>query len=113
MEMREINVDRLAGEILKLDRGVEGLATAGRLLMGQQIRMINYFYNDMIEPQIRSSEEAYEMGRMLRAIEKFSGLDETRWRQSLKARKQSLEIMRTTTEIVVRRLVRNVIERGN
>jgi hypothetical protein len=34
--MKKINVDRLAGEILKLDREVEGLATAGRVLMGQQ-----------------------------------------------------------------------------
>lgn len=111
--MERINVDRLAGEILRLDREVEGLATAGRLFIGQQVRMIGYIYKDMIEPQISGSEEAYEMERMLRAMERFGGLDETSWKQSLKARKQALEIMRATTEIVVRKFIKNVTEKGN
>jgi hypothetical protein len=51
--MKKINVDRLAGEILRLDREVEGLATAGRVLMGQQVRMIEHVYEDMIKPQHR------------------------------------------------------------
>ena len=111
--MKQVDVDRLAGEILKLDREVEGLERVGRLFIGQQVRMIGYVYEDMIKPQISGSEEAYDMERMLRAMEAFCGLDETGWRRSLKARKQATDIMRATTEIVVRRLIRNVIERGN
>ena len=111
--MEKINVDRLAGEILRLDREVEGLVSAGRLQMGQQIRTISYFYEYMIKPQITGSEETYEMERMLSAMEGFVGLDEAEWRRSLKARKQAIDITRTTTEIVVRRLIRNVIENGN
>jgi hypothetical protein len=111
--MKQINVDRLAGEILKLDREVEGLARAGRLLMDQQVRMIGYVYEGMIKPQIAGSEEAYEMERMLRAMEAFCGLNETEWRRSLKARKQAIDIMRATTEIAVRKLIMNVLERGN
>ncbi len=111
--MKQDNVDRLAGEILRLDREVEGLATAGRLLFGQQVRIIGYIYEDAIKPQIAGSEEAYEIERMLRAMKAFCGLDEAEWRRSLKARKQAIDIMRATTEIVVRRLIKNVVERGN
>lgn len=111
--MKKINVDRLAGEILRLDREVEELRTAGRLFMGQQVRTIRYIYESMIKPQISGSQETYEMERMLRAMEVFDSLDETEWRRSLKARKQAIDIMRATTEIVVRKLIKNVIERGN
>jgi hypothetical protein len=111
--MKQIDIDRLAGEILRLDREVEGLATAGRLFIGQQVRMIGHIYEEIIKPQIVGSEEACEMERMLRAMEAFCGLDETEWRRSLKAKKQAIDIMRATTEIVVRRLIGNVMEKGN
>lgn len=104
---------RLAGEILRLDREVEGLVTAGRELMGQQVRKINYIFEDMIKPQIAGSDEVYDMERMLRAMEDFCGLDETQWKRSLRARKQAIDIMRTTTEVVLRKLVHNVLEKGN
>lgn len=53
--MKQINVDRLAGE---------GLVTAG-WSFGQQVRMIGYVYTNMIQPQIAGSQKAYEMERML------------------------------------------------
>ena len=42
--MKQIDIDRLAGEILRLDGEAEGLVTAGRLFFGQQVRMIGYVY---------------------------------------------------------------------
>jgi len=111
--MERINVDRLVGEILRLDREVEGLVTAGRQFIGQQVRMISYLYEDMIKPQIPGSEEAYEMERMLRAMEEFCGLDKVEWRRSAKARKQAIDVMRATTEIILRRFLKNTLERGN
>ena len=33
-----------------LDREVEGLATAGRLFIGQKARMMRYVYEDVIKP---------------------------------------------------------------
>ena len=111
--MERIKVERLAGEILRLDREVEGLVAAGRLFFGQQVRMVGYIYEDNIKPQIANTEETYEMERMLRAMDTFCGLDEAEWRRSSKARKQAIDIMRATTEIVVRRLIKEVLEHGN
>lgn len=111
--IERIKVDRLAGEILRLDREVEGLVTAGRQFFGQQIRMVGYIHEDNIKPQIVDTEEAYEMERMLRAMNTFCGLDEAKWRRTYKSRKQAIDIMRVTTEVVVRRLIKEVLEHGN
>jgi hypothetical protein len=54
--MKQIDIDRLAGEILRLDREVEGLATAGRLFIGQQVRMIGHIYEEIIKPQKLSGQ---------------------------------------------------------
>jgi len=111
--IERIKVDRLTGEILRLDREVEGLVTAGRRFFGQQIRMVGYVYEDDIKPQIVDTDEVYEMERMLRAMDTFCGLDEVEWRRSSKARKQAIDVMRATIEIVVRRLIKEVLEHGN
>jgi len=108
-----IDVERLAGEILKLDRAVEGLATAGRLFIGEQLEKVQYIFEYMIKPQIIGSDEVYEMERMLRAMQTLCGLDENEWKRFLKERKQAIDLMRATTEIVVRRLIRNVVEGAN
>jgi len=111
--IEKINVDRLAGELLKLVREVEALSTAGREYIGQQIGEVKYIFSEWIRPQISGSPEAYEMERMLRAMEDFSLLNESEWRRLRKARKQAIDVMRATTEVVARRLVRNVLEHGN
>lgn len=106
-------VERLAGEILKLDRAVEGLVTAGREMMSQQVEQIQYIFEYMIKPQILGSDEVFEMERMLRALRSVCRLDEYQWKASLKARKRAIDMMRATTEVVVRRLFRNVVERAS
>jgi len=111
--MENINVDRLVGEILKLDRKVEELSTTWRDEFGQQVNMIRYIFDDLIKPQILGSPEVYEMERMLQALDAFSLLDVSDWRRLSKARKQAIDVMRATTEIVVRRLVKCVLENGN
>jgi len=72
--------------------------------------LIGYLFRDTIEPEIRGTEESYEMERMLRAMEGFCWLDDHDWRRLTKARKQAIDVMRATTEIVTRRFVRAVIE---
>jgi len=109
----KINVDRLVGEILMLDRKVEELSTTWRESFGQQVNVIRYIFDDLIKPQILGSPEVYEMERMLRAMDNFCYLGISDWRRLTKARKQGIEVMRATTEVVVRRLVNNVLENGN
>jgi hypothetical protein len=111
--MENINVERLVGEILKLDRKVEGLSTSWRDEFGQQVDTIRYIFDDLIKPQISGSLEVYEMGRTLHALDDFTLLDQADWKRLSKARKQAIDVMRATTEIVVRRLVNCVLENGN
>ena len=108
-----IDVNRLVGQLLKLVREVEGLSTAGREYIDQQIGEVKYIFNDWIRPQISGSPEVYEMERMLRAMEDFCFLSEGEWRRLNKVRKQAIDVMRATTEVVVRRLVKEVLEHGN
>jgi len=110
---KNIDVNKLVGNILRLDREVERLATTGRAYIGQQVNLIGYLYRDTIEPEIRGTEEANEMERMLRAMEGFYWLDDHDWRRLTKARKQAIDVMRATTEIVARRFVRALTEGRN
>ena len=110
--IKSINVDRFVGEILRLIRGVEALSTAGREYISQQIWEVRFVFNEMIKPQILDSPEVFEMERMLRAMDDFSLLGEREWRRLSKARKQAIEVMRLTSELVVRRFVKNIFDRG-
>ena len=58
------------------------------------------------------SPEVYEMERMLRVMDDFSLLGEQEWRRLSKARKQAIEVMRLTAELVIRRFVKNILDRG-
>lgn len=112
-DTERINIDRLVGELLKLVREVEALSTARREYIGQQVGEVKYIFTEWIRPQISGSPEVYEMERMLRAMEDFSLLSESEWRRLRKARKHAIDVMRATTEVVARQLVKRVLEHGN
>lgn len=110
--MEKMTVESLVGRMLRFDREVEALSTAQRWFMGQQVATITWLYEDTIKPYVSGSEEAYEMERMLRYMEDFGWLDEPAWRRLRRAKKQAIDVMRATTEIIMRRLVTNVLEHG-
>ena len=45
-------------------------------------------------------------------MDEYILLDEAAWRRLTKSRKQAIEVMHATTELVMRRFVGNVIEKG-
>ena len=110
--IEKINIDRFVGETLRLVRAVEALSTAGREYISQQIWEVRFVFNEMIKPQILDSPEVLEMERMLRAMDDFTLLSEREWRRLSKARKQAIEVMRLTAELVIRRFVNNVLNHG-
>lgn len=92
--MEQVDVNRLADMIFALARDVEQLAKENRYYFGDKLAWITIWYRDAIKPEIADTREAYDMDRMLRALEDFSDLTEKDWRRTAKRRKQALEMMR-------------------
>lgn len=86
------------------------MAREGRYHFGDRLAEIILCYRDSIKPWIIDSHEAYDMDRVLRAMEGFSGMTERDWRRSAKARKQAIEMMRVAAGEVVTKLLRTAIE---
>jgi len=111
--IEEIRVNNVVGALVRLIREVESLSTTGRECFTAQIETVKLVFESGIKPDITGSPEEYELERMFRAMEEFCLLDSLEWNRLRKARKQAIDVLRGTTELVARRLIKSLLENNS